>query len=120
VTLYDDIGGAPAVRAILDTFYPRVIADPLLSAFFLGVDIERLKQHQEAYMAMALGGPNRYAGRSLHDAHARTRRRGADQDVFDRYLMVFKGVLVDRGVPHAKIHLWLAVFERAREQILNR
>ena len=46
MALYDDIGGAPAVRAALDTFYPRVLADATLSPFFLGVDIERLKKTQ--------------------------------------------------------------------------
>jgi hemoglobin len=120
MAVYDEIGGAPAVRAVLDAFYPRVLADQTLSAFFLGVDIERLKKTQEAFFAMALGGPNTYTGRSLHDAHVRTRQRGADDEVFDRFLTVFKGVLVDLRVPHGKIHQWLAVFEGARGQILNR
>jgi hemoglobin len=120
MALYDDIGGAPAVRAVLDAFYPRVLADAALSAFFLGVDIERLKKTQEAFFAMALGGPNTYTGRTLHDAHVRTRQRGANDDVFDHFLTVFKGVLVDLGVPHGKIHQWLVVFEGARGQILNR
>jgi hemoglobin len=120
VALYDDIGGAPAVRAVLDAFYPRVLADQTLSAFFLGVDIERLKQSQEAFFAMALGGPSAYAGRALDVAHARTRGRGADDVAFDRFVAVFKGVLVDRGVPHGRIHQWLAVLEGARGQILNR
>ena len=31
---YDDIGGAPAIRAALDAFYPRVLADPTVSQFF--------------------------------------------------------------------------------------
>jgi hemoglobin len=119
VALYDDIGGAPAVRAVLDAFYPRVLADGALSAFFLGVDIERLKRTQEAFFARALGGPDTYRGRSLHEAHVRTRQRGADDEVFDHFLMVFKRVLVDLGVPHGKIHQWLAVFEGARGQILN-
>src|SRR5262245_64152850 len=104
MALYDDIGGAPAVRAALDAFYPRVLADATLSAFFLGVDIERLKKTQEAFFAMALGGPNTYTGRTLHDAHVRTRRRGANDEAFDRFLAVFKGVLVDLRVPHSQIH----------------
>jgi hemoglobin len=120
MALYDDVGGAPAVRAILDAFYPRVLADSTLSAFFLGVDIERLKRTQEAFFAMALGGPNTYSGRTLHAAHARTRQRGANDEVFDHFLMVFKRVLVDLGIPHGQIHRWLAVFEGARGQILNR
>jgi hemoglobin len=118
--LYDDIGGAPAVRAALDAFYPRVLADETLSAFFLGVDIERLKTTQEAFFAMALGGPNAYTGRTLHDAHVRTRQRGVNNAMFDHFLTVFKRVLVDRGLPDGTIAEWLAVFEGARGQILNR
>jgi hemoglobin len=119
MALYDDIGGAPAVRAALDAFYPRALADATLSPFFLGVDIERLKKTQEGFFAMALGGPNTYAGRSLHDAHVRTRQRGVNDQVFDRFLTVFKGVLVDLKVPAGKIAELLAVFEDARGQILN-
>jgi truncated hemoglobin YjbI len=116
----DDIGGAPAVRAVLDAFYPRVLADATLSAFFLGVDIERLKRSQEAFFAMALGGPNAGTERILHAAHVRTRQRGADDAVFDRFVVVFRGVLIDLKVPHGRIHQWLAVLEGARGQILNR
>lgn len=120
MALYDDIGGAPAVRAAIDAFYHRVLADATLCPFFLGVDIERLKRSQEAFFAMALGGPNTYTGRSLHDAHVRTRQRGVNDEVFDRFLVVFKRVLVDLRVPAGKIGEWLAVFERGRGQILNR
>ena len=120
MALYDDIGGATAVRAILDAFYPRVIADETLSPFFLGVDIERLKKAQEEFLAMALDGPKTYTRRSLRDAHGRTRQRGLNDAVFDHFLVVFKGVLIDLGVPHRKVHAWLAVLEGARGQILNR
>ena len=120
MALYDDIGGAPAVRAALDAFYPRVLADATLSPFFLGVDIEQLKKAQEGFFAMALGGPNAYRGRSLHDAHVRTRQRGVNDEVVDRFLAVFTGVLVDLGLPDGKIGEVLAVFEGARGQVLNR
>ena len=120
MALYDDVGGAPAIRAALDAFYPRVLADATLSAFFLGVDIERLKKTQEDFLAMALSGPSAYTGRDLHDAHARTRRRGMNDQVFDRFVIVFKGVLVDLEIPAGTIGEWLAVLEDARGQILNR
>jgi hemoglobin len=120
MALYDEIGGARTVRAALDAFYPRVLADETLSPFFLGVDIQRLKKIQEGFFASALGGPSTYSGRSLHDAHARTRRRGVDDEVFDHFVRVFKGVLVDLRVPEGKIGEWIIVFEEARGQILNR
>jgi hypothetical protein len=43
-----------------------------------------------------------------------------DDAAFDRFLGVFKGVLVDLGVPHGQIHELLAVLEGARAQGLNR
>jgi hemoglobin len=84
------------------------------------VDIERLKKAQEGFLAMAMGGRDTYTGRSLHDAHARTRQRGVNEQEFDYFVSVFKGVLIDLQIPTAKIGQWLAVFEGARGQILNR
>jgi hemoglobin len=120
MALYDDIGGASAVRAALNVFYARVLADATLSRFFLGVDIERLKETQEGFFAMVLGGPNAYTGRSLHVAHVRTRQRGVNEEDFDDFLGVFKGVLIDLGIPTGKVGECLSVFERERGQILNR
>lgn len=120
MALYDDIGGAASVRAALDAFYPRVLADTKLSPFFEGVDIQRLKQIQEGFFAMALGGPSNYAGRNLVEAHARSRQRGMDDDSFDHFLQVFKGVLIDLGLPDQKIGELLEVFEGARAHVLNR
>jgi hemoglobin len=120
VAVYDDIGGAPAVRAALNAFYSRVLADETLAPFFLGVDIERLKRVQQEFFATALGGPNAYSGRSLRDAHGRTRRRGLNGEAFDHFLRVFTGVLVDLEVPAAQMAEWLAVLKGARDQILGR
>jgi hemoglobin len=53
--LYDDLGGAAAVTAALDQFYPKVLADPRTSPFFERVNIERLKRRVEPFVAMALG-----------------------------------------------------------------
>ncbi|MGB6974907.1 MAG: group 1 truncated hemoglobin [Terracidiphilus sp.] len=120
MALYDDIGGAPAVRAALDAFYPRVLADEMLSPFFAGVDIDRLKATQEGFFSMALGGPNTYTGRSLGDAHAHARHQGMNDDVFNRFLHIFKGVLSDLEVPADKIAEIFVVFEGGRNSVLNR
>jgi hemoglobin len=120
MAVYDDVGGARGVRAVLDAFYPRVLSDEMLSPFFLGVDIERLKNAQARFFAFALGGPGQDIGRGLADVHARTRQRGVNDAVFDHYVGVFKGVLVDLGVPHTRFHEWLRFLESKRGQILNR
>ena len=71
MSLYDDLGGAAAVTAALNQFYPKVVADPRTSPFFEGVNIEGLKKRIEPFMAMALGGPSDYHGPTLRQSRAR-------------------------------------------------
>jgi hemoglobin len=68
-SLYARIGGEPAVAAAVDGLYERILDDPDLASYFGGVGIEQLKAHQRTFVTMALGGPERYAGRRLDDAH---------------------------------------------------
>ena len=70
MSIYDEIGGRAAVDAAVANFYQRVLADPALAPYFEGVDIDRLKRHQRAFIGMALGGPVAYAGRDMKAAHA--------------------------------------------------
>jgi hemoglobin len=62
--------GADAVKAAVSDFYDRVINDPELAGWFAGVDMRRLRAHQTAFLTFALGGPESYVGRPLHQAHA--------------------------------------------------
>jgi hemoglobin len=70
MSIYDEIGGPEAVHAAVDQFYERVLADPLLAPYFEGIEMKRLKGHQRAFIAAAIGGPDRYVGRSMGAAHA--------------------------------------------------
>ena len=68
-TIYERLGGEVSIDVAVDRFYERVVADPELAPFFGGVDVRRLRAHQKAFLAMALGGPRRDAGRGLTEAH---------------------------------------------------
>jgi len=68
--LYEELGGAPAISAVVDEFYERVLADATLAPMFAGIEMPRLRQHQVRFFAFALGGPNAYRGRSMREAHA--------------------------------------------------
>ena len=57
MALYDELGGAAGVSTALGQFYPKVVADPTLSPFFDGVDLEDLAKRIGSFMAMATGGP---------------------------------------------------------------
>ncbi|MFC5748241.1 group I truncated hemoglobin [Actinomadura rugatobispora] len=100
MSIYDAIGGAPAVQAAVDDFYTRVTADPRLSGFFSDVDMRRLKSHQRAFIAAAIGGPQIYEGRDMAAAHA-------GLDIADAHFDAVVGHLVDTltalGVPEDTI-----------------
>jgi hemoglobin len=70
MAIYDQIGGAPSFTAAVDDFYVRVLEDPDLRSYFDGIEMARLKAHQRAFLAAALGGPEQYEGRSMREAHA--------------------------------------------------
>jgi hemoglobin len=100
VSIYDEIGGRPSVDAAVSDFYVRVLADPSLSPYFEGVDIDRLKRHQRAFIGAALGGPVVYAGRDMATAHAGL---GITSEAFDAVVGHLAATLTSLGVPAATI-----------------
>src|SRR5215475_8732925 len=72
LSAFERVGGAPAVKAVVDRFYERVLADNDLSEYYTSMDaagMTQLKRHQAAMISQVLGGPREYAGRDLADAH---------------------------------------------------
>lgn len=68
-TLFEQIGGGTAVKAVVEEFYKRVLADVDLKGFFAQTDMDKQTQQQIKFITMALGGPNDYDGQSMKDAH---------------------------------------------------
>lgn len=66
---YERIGGANSVKAAVDLFYDRVLADPDLVGYFTDVDMVGQRRHLALMLTVVLGGPNEYAGRGLAEAH---------------------------------------------------
>ena len=96
VSDYDAIGGGPAVSAVVNDFYMRVLADPQLVPYFEGVDIPRLKRHQVLLVTQVLGGPANYDGRPLAEAHAGL---GIEQDDFAAVASHLTAAMNAAGVP---------------------
>ena len=56
-TIYQRLGGRPAVLAAVELLYQKMLADARLSRFFVGVDMEKLMKHQARRLALALHAP---------------------------------------------------------------
>ena len=118
--LYTRIGGDQAVRAALDAFYDKVLADESLRSFFDGVDVDRLKDRQASFMAMALGGPNHYDGRDLRTAHRLPRARGLDEERFERFLVHFRATLEELGLDPDTTDEVMAITYSGKDEVLDR
>jgi hemoglobin len=68
-SIYEQIGGAPAIETVVEDFYARVLADNELAGFFTGTNMSRLKGKQAEFFAAALGGPEPYSGASMRQVH---------------------------------------------------
>ncbi len=68
-TLFERIGGMPAVEAAVDRFYGKVIADDRIAHFFRHIDMDRQSGKLKGFLAYALGAPIPYTGKSMREAH---------------------------------------------------
>ena len=56
-TLFERLGGTPAVELAVELFAQRVVSDPRLATSYRGVELARLKLHQTEFLTEVLGGP---------------------------------------------------------------
>ncbi len=68
-SLYDRLGGKPALTAVVDDFIGNVAGDGRINQRFQGADIPRLKGMLVDQICQAAGGPCTYRGRSMAEAH---------------------------------------------------
>jgi hemoglobin len=93
---YETVGGGPAVSAVVNDFYERVLADPQLAPYFDDVDLPTLKRHQVLLVTKVLGGPDNYGGRALAEAHDGL---GITSDEFAAVVGHLAAAMKDAGVP---------------------
>lgn len=69
-SLYQRLGGAEGITAIVDDAVDRHAANPLLAPRFSGKDLPRAKQLGAQFFCMGAGGPQQYEGRDMRTVHA--------------------------------------------------
>ncbi|MDT3779761.1 group 1 truncated hemoglobin [Nitrospira sp. MA-1] len=77
-SLYDRLGGKPAITAVIDEFVGNVADDQRINGRFATTDIPKLKGHLVDQVCGATGGPCTYTGRDMKTTHAGMRISNAD------------------------------------------
>jgi hemoglobin len=68
-TLYSRLGGATAIKAVVDDFLMNVAADTRINKFFANTNLPRLNTLLVEQLGEATGGPEKYTGRDMKTAH---------------------------------------------------
>ena len=69
-TLFERLGGLPAITAVVDEFVNRTTADPRIKQRFFNTDAVQLKKLLVEFVASASGGGVKYTGRDMTSSHA--------------------------------------------------
>jgi hemoglobin len=69
-SLYDRLGGKPAITAVVDDFVARVAADRRINRFFANTDVPSFKAKLIDQICEVSGGPCKYTGKDMKTTHA--------------------------------------------------
>lgn len=106
-SLYDRIGGQAALTKVVDDFVARAAANPKVNFTRNGTwnasdaAVKTLKMHLVNFLGSAFGGPQKYAGRSMKEAH---KGMAITQAEFDALAADLKAVLEANKVPSAEVN----------------
>ncbi len=95
MSLFDQLGGEAGIAAVVADFYARMSSDDLLGPWFSEADGAGIEFHLRAYLAVALGGPEAYSGRSMRAVHGGLH---ITNEAFDTMLVRFADSLADAGI----------------------
>lgn len=119
-TLFERIGGEPAVDAAVDLFYRKVLSDPSISHFFDTTDMDAQRSKQKAFLTMVFGGPNNYDGKDLRAAHAGLVDKGLNETHFGAVAGHLQATLQELGVAEDVTTEVMGIAASTQDDVLNR
>jgi hemoglobin len=115
-TLYQQLGGKPALEAAVDRFYERVLADDRISHFFATVDMDGQRRKQKRFLAVAFGANEKWDGKDMRAAHAHL---SLTEEHFTAVAEALQGTLQDLGVPAELIGQVMTIAASTHDDVLN-
>lgn len=104
MSLFEELGGEPKLRAIVDDFIDRCFDDVMIGFLFARAERDRIKRFEYQHAANELGAPIEYEGRPIDETHRPHRILGGQ---FDRRKQILKETLRDHAVPEAVVNAWM-------------
>lgn len=120
-SLYDRLGGVYAIATVVDDFIDRVVdnailnANPAIKEARDRVPRAGLKYRVTEMVCQATGGPCKYTGRSMKEAHAHL---NITQKEWDALVVDFKASLAKFKVPAKEQEELLAIVNSTKKDIV--
>ena len=121
-SLFQRLGGMPALRAVVDDFVPRILADARLQPWFGHTAAHPemaavYKAHLAEFVCQATGGPCRYSGADMETVH---KGRGITPEAFDAVVEDLVATLVKLNVPEKEQKQLLGLLAPMRAVIVTK
>ena len=111
---FDRIGGEWALRTIISDFIDSCFADTMIGFMFQRADRNRIKEMEFQLAAQLLGGPFRYHGRPLAEAHQPHKIQGGQ---FERRKFLLERALRKHNVARDIEQILMDHTDRLRPQV---
>lgn len=115
-SLYQRLGGAAGVEAVVDASLRHVHGDLRINIFFENTDLADLRRLLIEQICAASGGPCTYSGRSMEEAHSGMNLTDKDFDYFVEDLIA---AMTEVKVSAALQQEVLALFGPMRPQVVG-
>ena len=115
VSLYERLGGLPAITAVVDDFIERLKKDPVVKDRFEALNVPRFREKLIEQLGEASGGPQRYTGIDMLTLHT-----GMDitEEEFNAVVGDFTASLNAFQVPEREQGEVLAALGQLKDQIV--
>lgn len=95
-SLFERLGGSPAVTAVASALVAKLVADVELGPFFKSTNVPDLVFGMTSFLSNAFGAHGAYTGESLRKAHA---KMNITESQFNLVISYVTDVMNDLGVP---------------------
>lgn len=115
-TLYERLGGQPAIEAVVKDFAARVLKDTRINRKFARSDPDRVVAMLIEQVCGATGGPCRYSGRSMKETHT---SMGVTEGEFDALVEDLVATLDQFKVPAQEKQELLTVLGTMKSDVVE-
>lgn len=117
---WERVGGAPAVRAVLDRFYTDLLAEPQLAAYFTGTSVDSVKPHLAEVLKVVLGGPGARTDIDLADYLTRAHEKlGVTSEDYERVGELLVGALASFGTDEDIVATIVAALQSVAPYVIS-